>query len=62
MPKLRHTHTHKHRSTVGHVKLNVADEDKCKSHLVTENESHSSRANLAGAVDSRDTAGLIPHL
>ena len=42
------------------MKLNVADEDKCKSHLVTENDSHRSRANLARVADSTDIAGLIP--
>ena len=54
MPK-----TQIHRSTAGHVKLNVADEDKCKSRLVAENESHSSWANLATVADSTDIAGLI---
>lgn len=53
MPKQIHT------STVGHVKPNVADEDKCKSHLVIENDSSSSVANLAVVADSTDIAGLI---
>lgn len=43
-----------------HVKLNVVDEDKCKSHLVIESGSHSSLANLARVADSTDIAGLIP--
>lgn len=45
---------------MGHVKLNVADEDKCKSHLVNKRDSHSSWANLARVADSTDIAGLIP--
>lgn len=42
------------------MKLNVADEDKCKSHLGTESDSHSFWANLAAVADSTDMAGLIP--
>ncbi len=42
------------------MKLNVADEDKCKSHLVIESDSHSSWADLARVADSTDIAGLIP--
>lgn len=45
---------------MGHVKLNVADEDKCKSHLVTENDIHSSWANLSRVADRTDIASLIP--
>lgn len=45
---------------MGHVKLNVADEDKCKSHLVTENDTHSSWANVSRVADRTDTASLIP--
>lgn len=49
-----------HGSTVGHARLNVADEDKCKSHLVVESNSHSSWANLSRVADSTDIAGLTP--
>lgn len=49
-----------HISTVGHLKLNVSDEDKCKSHLVTENDTHSSWANLFRVADKTDIARLIP--
>lgn len=41
-----------HTSTEGRVKLNVADEDTCKSHLVIRSDSHSSWANLAWVADT----------
>lgn len=38
----------------------MADEDKCKSHLVVESNCHSSWANLSRVADSTDIAGLTP--
>lgn len=49
-------------STLRHAKLSVADEDKWKkkSHLLIENDSHSSLANLARVADSTDMADWNP--